>query len=161
MLEEAVEAIVTAAGSAMVGAMATDAWDEAKSLVARLLGRGDSRRVEAMTVQLEEDATLVAKSGNNVIDAVRAELVPVWRRRLADFIEANPEAASELQAFVERVEAQLPARQQAWFRQYNQASSGGTVIAHQGTGTQRIYYQQPSRYRQNNDESDSEHGQAQ
>jgi hypothetical protein len=139
MLEDMLAGLAKAGGSAIVAAMATDAWQTAKSRVTRLLGRGDERREHSVEEALDEDAALLEGAGTD-IDLARAELAPVWGRRLAMLLEENPGVAGELRELVERLRADLPTVQQSWLQQYNTATAGGTVIAHQGPGGQHIYY---------------------
>lgn len=47
-------------------------------------------------------------------DVVRERLVPDWQVRLSDLLEEHPELAEELRELTSRVQAQLPAVQQAW-----------------------------------------------
>jgi hypothetical protein len=137
MLEEFM-ALAAAGGTALVGAMATDAWEAARSGVARLLGRDDKRRVEVIEAQLEDDAALVRGAGAGG-DQVREELAPAWGRRLAAVLQDNPGAAEELRILVERVRAQVPPQQQAWI-QHVTATQGGTTFGQQGSGGQHVYY---------------------
>lgn len=140
VLEEVLADLAKASGSAVVGAMATDAWRTAKSGVARLLGRGDESRERSLEVTLDEDAAMLKGAAGADADLVRAELAPVWGRRLAVLLEENPGVAGELHALIERVRAELPAASRTWLQQYNTAAAGGTVIAHQGSGGQYVYY---------------------
>jgi len=86
------------------------------------------------------------KGAGDDLDLVRAELAPAWSRRLAVLLEENPDAAAELQALVEQIRAELPTVWQTWLQQYNTATAGGTVIAHQGSGTQHIYHDRDPRF---------------
>ena len=43
------------------------------------------------------------------LDQVRADLVAVWRTRLADLREEDPDVAGDLQALVDQIQAELPA----------------------------------------------------
>lgn len=139
MLEDMLAELAKAGGSAIVAAMATDAWQTAKSGVTRLLGRGDKRREHSVEMALDEDATMLEGASDDT-DLVRAELAPVWGRRLAVLLEENPGVAGELRELVQRVRTELPTVRQAWLQQYNTATAGGTVIAHQGSGGQHINY---------------------
>jgi hypothetical protein len=137
MLEE-IAALAAAGGATLVGAMATDAWEAARSGVARLLSRNDRRRAEVVEAQLEEDAALVRGAGEDG-DQVREELAPAWGRRLAAVLQENPGAADELRVLVERLRAEVPPQQQAWI-QHVTATQGGTAFGQQGTGGQHIHY---------------------
>lgn len=137
MLEE-ILALAAAGGTAVVGAMATDAWESARSGVARLLGREDRGRAEIIEAQLDADDSLVRGAGEDV-DQVRRELALVWGRRLAVLLKDNPEAADKLRVLVECVQTQVPSQQQAWI-QHLTATEGGTAFGQQGSGGQHIHY---------------------
>src|SRR5581483_9272505 len=74
VLGEVAAALAEAGGSALVGAMATDAWQATRSGVARLFGRDGSARRAAIEAQLDGNAALVAQAEDP--DEVRASLVP-------------------------------------------------------------------------------------
>lgn len=135
MLAEALAELAAAGGAAVVGAMATDAWAATRSGVARLFGRGDARRTEVIEAQLEEDADMLGRAAD--ADQARQDLLPMWRRRLADYLSQDPEAAQGLRELVEQVRAQLPAPRQSWV-QTNIARDHATqnIVQH---GTQNVH----------------------
>jgi hypothetical protein len=102
-------ALALLAAQTVVAAASTDGWGAAKRGVAHLLGRGDPER-ERLAVQRLDQARdqLVAAPGQQV-EQVRADLVGVWRTRLADLLEEDPEIAGDLQALVDQIQAELPA----------------------------------------------------
>jgi hypothetical protein len=112
VLGEVAAALAGAGGSALVGAMATDAWQATRSGVARLFGRGGSARQAAVEAQLDGNAALVAQAPNP--DEVRASLVPVWRLQLEALLREYPDVVEELRVLVGQVRESLPAAQQAW-----------------------------------------------
>jgi hypothetical protein len=132
------EPLLNASAAALVGAMASDAWQAAKSGFTRLFGRGDQRREELAGARLDAAATQVAQVNDNDRERVRQELLPVWQVRLRDLVEEYPEAVEELRALTDRIQAQLPAAQQAWV-QHNLARGHGTVYGVQA-GDQHIHY---------------------
>lgn len=142
MLTEALTALGAAGGTAVVGAMATDAWKTTRDGVARLFSWGGQGRREAIEAQLEEDAGTLADTDEADREQVRQKLVEVWRQRIERLLEQHPDAATDLQDLITRVQTALPLGQQAWV-QHNTATAGGTVIAHQGTGAQHIHYDPP------------------
>jgi hypothetical protein len=101
-----------AGGTALVGAMATDAWQVARSGVARLFGRGGPARQVGIEAQLDSNAVLVAQAEDP--EAVRQSLVAVWRLELEGLLRRYPEAEAELRALVRQVREALPAPQQTW-----------------------------------------------
>jgi hypothetical protein len=112
MLGELVVELAGAGGSALVGAMATDAWQTTRSGIARLFGRGGSARQSAIEAQLDENAALVARAREP--DEVRARLVPGWRVQLEVLLREYPEVVEELRVLVAQVREALPAPQQSW-----------------------------------------------
>jgi hypothetical protein len=139
MLTEALTALGAAGGTAVVGAMATDAWKATRDGVVRLFSRDGVGRQDVTKTTLDEDADLLADTEQADREQVRQELVAVWRRRMVQLLDRHPDVAIDLQNLIVRVQAALPSGQQAWV-QHNSATAGGTVIAHQGTGAQHIHY---------------------
>jgi hypothetical protein len=111
MLSELAE-LAEAGGSALVGAMATDAWQATRSGVARLFGRGESARQIAIEAQLDGNAALVAQADDP--DGVRQSLAPAWRLQLEALLRQDPAVEEELRALVAQVRQALPAPQQSW-----------------------------------------------
>lgn len=142
MLTEALTALGAAGGTAVVGAMATDAWKTVRDHVVRLFARGGAGRQKAIEAALDEDASILADTEEAEREQVRQELVAAWRRRIVHLLNQYPDVADDLQGLISWVHAALPPGQQAWV-QHNTATAGGTVIAHQGTGGQHIHYVRP------------------
>ncbi|MEU6934387.1 hypothetical protein [Streptomyces sp. NPDC046385] len=141
MLAEQVTALAGAGATALIGAMATDLWQGARSGAVRLFGRGGEERGSAIGAQLDEDAALVGRAEpDSAADEIRAELLPVWRRRLILLLEEHPEYEADLRALVESVRAGLPDGRQVW-TQHNTARDQGTLFAVQGGS---LHYHQAS-----------------
>jgi len=142
MLTEALAALGAAGGTAVVGAMATDAWKATRDHAARLFARGAAGQQEAIEAALDEDAGILADTDEPKREQVRRELVPVWQQRMVDLLRQYPDVDTDLHDLITRIHATLPPAQQTWV-QHNTAPAGGIVIAHQGTGTQHIHSDQP------------------
>lgn len=116
MLAESLVALATAGSTALVGAMATDAWQATRSGLLRLFGRGTPCAQDdppPLAAQLDGDAALVA--GVEDAELARQNLLPSWRLRLEEFLRARaPEAAEELRELTERTTAALPRAEQHW-----------------------------------------------
>lgn len=138
MLTEALNAMAAAGGSAIVAAMATDAWGATRDRISRLLGRGDAARVTVVEGQLDDDATLIERASDDEREQALAELAPVWRRRLVRLLEEQPGVESELREAVTAIHAALPSSQQAWAQ--TNITHGGTAFAVQGGSQQVNYY---------------------
>jgi hypothetical protein len=107
MLTEALAALASAGGTALVTAMITDGWEGVRARFARLFGRGDATRAEAATRRLEESRAVLAELSGPDLERARAEQEVVWRTRLGDLLELDPGAEQELRALVAEVQAQV------------------------------------------------------
>ena len=99
------EDLINAASSALVTAMATDAWSWVKQGFVRVFGRAGT---PAKSVESRLEASrgeLVAAAGD---EAVRAAIESAWRTRILDIIEDDPTLAADLWALVQK------AREQNW-----------------------------------------------
>ncbi len=112
MLLEGLAALAGAGGTALVGAMATDAWQSTRSGVARLFGRGGTARQAAIETQLDSNTTLVAQAEDP--DEARQTLAGLWRLELTELLRWHPDAEDELRALITQIQDALPAAQQTW-----------------------------------------------
>jgi hypothetical protein len=111
MLGELAE-LAGAGGTALVGAMATDAWQATRAGVARLFSRSEPARQTAIEAQLDGNAALVALAEDP--DEVRQTLVAVWQLQLEELLRQHPEVEKELRDLVAQLVEALPATQQTW-----------------------------------------------
>ena len=107
MLTEALTALASTGGTALVTAMVTDSWEGVKARFARLFGRGDARQAEAAAGRLEQSRAVLAGLSGPELDRARAEQEVIWRTRLGDLLEQEPAAEQELRALVAEVQAQV------------------------------------------------------
>ncbi|MFC8447883.1 hypothetical protein [Kitasatospora sp. NPDC057223] len=136
MLTESLVALAGAGGTAVVGAMATDAWQSTRAGAARLFGRDGESRHDVITARLEHDAGLVARASEP--DRARGGLAPAWQIELEALLEEQPGLAGELRAFVDRTVAALPRAEQNWTlnvtaRDHGRAfgALGGNVVVYE------------------------------
>ncbi|MFE7772622.1 hypothetical protein ACFU5O_01715 [Streptomyces sp. NPDC057445] len=122
MLTEGLAALAAAGGTALVGAMATDAWQSARDGFARLLGRGGSE--EVIAGQIEADAGVVERAEAAEREQAREDLARTWQRRMTDFLREHPESEQELRELIGQVRAELPKGQQAAAQNYFQVHAG-------------------------------------
>ena len=106
MLAEALAALASTGGTALVTAMVTDSWESIKGRVARLLGRGDARQTQAAQERLELSRAALDGLAGTDLDRARAEQEIAWRTRLADLLETHPQAAGELRSLIGVIQAQ-------------------------------------------------------
>lgn len=126
MLPEALTAIAALGGAAVVEAVATDGWEQAKTglrAIFRRWGHNDYERIEA---QLDEASALACVPGAESSN-VRALLEPLWRSRLGEFLAQYPDAAAELEAWAKQFSRVSPDRDT--FIQENRAKDGARIYA--------------------------------
>jgi hypothetical protein len=138
MLEEALTGLVSAGGTALVGAMVTDGWEAVRARFARLLGRGDAKEAKAAAARLEESRAFLAALAGAQLQRAQAELEITWCTRLGDLLERQPEAEQELRTLV--AEAQALATGSAGRVEQHVSGSGGAQQAVLGHGHQVNYF---------------------
>ncbi|GGU17577.1 hypothetical protein GCM10010244_50290 [Streptomyces coeruleorubidus] len=106
MTTEALAGLAAAGGAALVGAMATDAWQTARTRFLQLLGRDG--RGDAVEHQLETQADVVERTAEGGRERARAAFLPGWQLQLADFLQQHPEAEQEFRQVIEQVRSELP-----------------------------------------------------
>ncbi|MFD5464969.1 hypothetical protein ACFWIQ_19390 [Kitasatospora sp. NPDC127059] len=105
MLEEALAALATAGGTAVVQAAGTDAWAGLRTRVARLFGRGDGQRERAELERLDQTASALEVAGAGEAEIVRARQEAAWRTRFEALLEnladdARRQVAAELRTLM-------------------------------------------------------------
>ncbi|MEU3482721.1 hypothetical protein ACI2LO_14860 [Streptomyces sp. NPDC033754] len=110
------------AGTALVGAMATDAWQQTRDGVVALWRRVHPERAEDVGEELTRLHTIVDdRQRNTDVDAAMAQL---WQLRLRDLLLADPALTAELTARLARLTDVIAA--------------GGASAAGQVAGTQHL-----------------------
>ena len=107
MLAEALAALASTGGTAVVTAMVTDSWEGIKARFARLLGRGDAKETEAVAARLEQSRAVLVSASGAGLERVRTEQEIAWRTRLEDLLEHDPGAENELRTLAAEVQAQV------------------------------------------------------
>lgn len=125
---------------AVVGALATGAFQAARWGIVRLFGRLGSGHEATARTQVDADEELVRSSEVAERDDVRQELAPVWRRRLVRLLRDCPETEQELRDLLITLHEALPEERQVWVqtiiaRDHASAygAQGGNVYHYQGT----------------------------
>jgi hypothetical protein len=107
MLAEELAGLASAGGTALVTAMVTDGWENARARFARLLGRGKASETQKAAARLDQSKAALAATPGTDLDRVRADQVTAWRTRLEDLLEDDPDAKAELQALVTEIQARV------------------------------------------------------
>ncbi|MFF7359890.1 hypothetical protein [Streptomyces sp. NPDC008125] len=93
-MNEELAVLATSGATALVSAMGTDLWQEARGLMNRVLTRaGRGSRRDELAVELDRHST--ATRG-----AVEAGAVGYWTEALCHLLEQNPDAVREVTALV-------------------------------------------------------------
>jgi hypothetical protein len=107
MLAEELAVLAATAGAGLVQAMATDAWEQCRDRVSRLLGRGDAQeeaRQEARLDRAHEELAQAAAAGTDEGERVGTRQASSWQTRFEDLLEDAPQheqALRELLAFLQ------------------------------------------------------------
>lgn len=135
-LADNLTALASLAGTTVVAAAVTDAWETTRRGVAKLLGRGDKNLTELMETRLDETRSQLTAPPEAGIAQARALLADQWATRLGDLLEEDPEATTELQALIAQIQMELPAgaasaaeHSAVAGRDMNIKASGGSLAA--------------------------------
>jgi hypothetical protein len=114
--------LMVAAASALVGAMATDGWNEVRSGVAALWRRVHPDRVPAIESELDEVRYELLDSRRTGDAEVEKGLVADWQRKLRRLMAAHPELTAELRLLLEEWSRLLPSPGLAGGQTFSQAA---------------------------------------
>lgn len=142
-MPDPVAALAMTGATTIVAAMATSAWQLARTRTAALFARrGESPR--EIETQLDRSAARVDAAGADG-EAVRSGQVARWRDDLADLLRDHPDAEEELQALIGEVQPQLPPQQHQWIQNVS-ARTGGTAFGALGPGSSvHVHYHSGAR----------------
>ncbi|MEV4969874.1 hypothetical protein [Streptomyces scopuliridis] len=106
-----------AAGTALVGAMATDVWQQARTATVDLWRRIQPARADGIGAQLD-DLRAQVLAGREAGDAdTEQALAGAWRLHLHELLRANPGFAAELRQLLdEHLTPPLPENEQTRVR---------------------------------------------
>jgi hypothetical protein len=109
MLAETLMALAALAGSTVVTAATTDAWEATRRGFVRLLGHGDPERTKVAERRLAETHEQLTGAAGTDLESARSALQTQWATRLADLLEEDPAVEADLRALVQEIQASLPA----------------------------------------------------
>lgn len=140
MLAEELAVLAATAGAGLVQAMATDAWQQCRERVSRLLGRGDALEEARQGVRLDrvrEELIEAAAVGDDEGEQAGARQASAWRTRFEDLLEDAPHHEQPLRELLEFFREQAPASHaSADTVNVHAHASGQAQQAVQGQGTQ-------------------------
>ncbi|MBQ0850809.1 MULTISPECIES: hypothetical protein [Streptomyces] len=95
------EPVVLAAGTALVAAMASDAWEAARGALVDLWRKGKPEEAEAVGNELQRARTVALESRRTVDPDAEQALIGFWRMRLDHLLRERPDLARELRGVLE------------------------------------------------------------
>lgn len=93
--------IALAAGTALVGAMATDAWQQAHAAVVAMWRRVRPERADAVADELESARVLVLAARQTGDEDTEQALAGTWRLQLQQLLDRDPACATELRRLLD------------------------------------------------------------
>lgn len=109
--------LVLAAATAVVTAMTTEGWQQARKAVVALWQRVHPERRAAIEAELEETRAEVVAARRSGDAQAEQELVGDWQRKLRRLLAADPELGDELRRILdEELAPTLPAAEQSRVR---------------------------------------------
>ncbi|MEU9701499.1 hypothetical protein [Streptomyces sp. NPDC047981] len=93
--------LVLATGTALVGAMATDAWQQARAAVVTLWRRRHAAEADVVGSELEAVHSRILTAREAADEATEQALVGAWRLRLQQLLEEDPSCADDLRRLLD------------------------------------------------------------
>jgi hypothetical protein len=131
--------LVSTAATTVVGALATDAWEQAKRAVGALWGRVHPERAETVEAELAEVRSGVLAAREAGDERAELDLVAEWQGRLGRLLTAEPGLAEELRTVIDDLNRALPeAERTAISRIQMHATASGNAQVNQAGRDQHI-----------------------
>jgi hypothetical protein len=110
--------LVLAAGTALIGAMATDAWQQTRTAVVAWWRKLHPGRADAVGAELDTARAQVLAARERGDEDTEQALAGTWRLRLQQLLDQDPAAAPGLQRLLEEhLTPALPAAEQTLVQQ--------------------------------------------
>jgi hypothetical protein len=95
--------IVLAAGTALVGAMATDAWEQVREAITSLWHRAHKKHAGGVGAEVDELRRMVLQARAAGDSGTERALEGAWQLKLQGLLRADPGLASELRRVLDHV----------------------------------------------------------
>jgi hypothetical protein len=95
------DVLITAAATALVTAISTDAWLATRAYFGGLFGLAGPLRQSEAFAQLDQSSGAIERCEEN--DQARRDLVSQWQLELRQLLAEHPEAEAGLRAYMERI----------------------------------------------------------
>jgi hypothetical protein len=110
--------LVLAAGTALIGAMATDAWQQTRTAVVAWWRKVHPGRADAVGAELDTARAQVLAARERGDEDTEQALAGTWRRRLQQLLDQDPTVGPGLARLLEEhLTPALPAAEQARVQQ--------------------------------------------
>lgn len=110
--------IALAAATALLGAMATDAWQQSRTAVVAWWHKNHLERARDISRELDSTYSQAMAAGHSGDEDVRQALTDAWRLRFQQLIDADPSVRQELRRLLdEHLAPALPPAEQTQVRQ--------------------------------------------
>lgn len=119
--------LATSGATTLIGAAATDVWQQAREGFARLFARGDEEKETLAVRRLDALAAAVEQAPASDPEDVRQKLLTQWQTRLIDLIEEQPDTAEALRSLRDDLQAKLPPAQQQWVQNVTATATGAVA----------------------------------
>ncbi len=119
--------MATAGGSAVVGAVATDAWAIARAGLVRSFGRTGRRSQELVADLADLTAAELGRADERDRAALARQWAGHWEDRLADLLAEFPDVGEEVGAWIDRVARESPTARPD---RVNTFVAGGNAVQH-------------------------------
>ncbi|MEU6663653.1 hypothetical protein [Streptomyces sp. NPDC046821] len=134
-MDPAMAALASTAGTTLVTALTTEAWQRVREAVSSLWRRAEPGRAEAISAELEATRAdlLAAQAGGDVES--RTELGAEWQGRIRRFLATHPEEAEALRELIGELQPLAPADQSVT----QHATASGQARVYQAGRDQHIH----------------------
>jgi len=113
--------LASSGAATFVGLVVTDAWQQAKERIGRLLARGGDSRLEAARLEVTRTELLIADESGD--QEARRRVQQDWEARLRDLLTSDPSAEGDLRAVLDDFDP-LRGRSQQSVTVHNHVSGG-------------------------------------
>lgn len=112
--DQATSALTVAEGKAVADTVGTDRWPALRRLVARIIGRGSTRRIAETAARLDRAAAEMQRVGRSEATTTTAQVASVWQAEFDDLLATlhateRAEATEQLHLVVELLSDQASA----------------------------------------------------
>jgi hypothetical protein len=87
--------------------MVTDSWENVRARFARMIGRGRAAEIETAEVRLEQSHVALQGLRGPEFERAMTEQEIVWRTRLSDLLERDPDVVGELRILITETRNQV------------------------------------------------------